>query len=53
MRQSHADVTATRDYDTANRFLEASHFTKENPNVLAIGNKEDFVTFLDDGFTVR
>ena len=52
-RETHPDISATSDNNAAHWFFKASHLTHKDTNVFAIGNKENFVAFLNNGITVR
>ena len=47
-REAYADVSAARNDDASNGIFEAAHLAHENANVLAVGDKENFVALLND-----
>src|SRR5690606_13478474 len=52
-REAQADVAAARDHDAAYRIVELAHLAQHAADVLARGDEEDLVAFLDDGIAVR
>ena len=48
-RQAYADIAAAGDDDAPHRVFEPAHFAHEHADVLAGGDEEDLVAFLDDG----
>src|ERR687897_655730 len=46
------DVAAARDDDLARRLVELAHLAQHGARVLARGEEEHLVTFLDDGVAV-
>ena len=52
-RKPHADVAAAGDDDAPHRVFETPHFAHEDAHVLAVGDEENFVAFLDHRVAVR
>ena len=52
LRETEADVAAARDHDLAHRVLELPHLLHHQPDVVARGDEEHLVAFLDDRVAV-
>ena len=53
LREAHANVAATRNDNATHRVFEAPHLAHEHADVLAVGDEEHLVVFLDDRVAVR